>query len=60
MYEDIMESINERHKSFWDEFNKSQEQIQKNLAESENLQAEINKNFEGVCKYIDNYINGLV
>ena len=22
--------------------------------------SEINKNFEGVCKYIDNYINGLV
>lgn len=54
MYEYIMESINERHKSFWDEFNKSQEQIQKNLAESENLQAEINKNFEELDKLLGN------
>lgn len=48
MYEDTMERINERHKNFWDEFNESQEQIKKNLAESEKLHEEINRELESI------------
>ena len=49
MYDNgTMKRIEERHKSFWDEFNKSQEQIKKNLAESEKLHEEINRELESI------------
>ena len=49
MYDNgTMKRINERHKNFWDEYNSSQEQIKKNLAESEKLHEEINRELRSI------------